>query len=69
MNGIFSQTRCANKQDTLGNATEIAHAIMDEPSRLVAEFGPREELRSWIDTIFGLSKSCTVPTDVSVELR
>ncbi|KAF5869320.1 uncharacterized protein Bfra_011127 [Botrytis fragariae] len=69
VNGIFSQTRCANNQDTLGNATEIAHAIMDEPSRLVAEFGPREELKSWLDAIFGLSNSCTVPTAVTVELR
>ncbi|KAF7896181.1 hypothetical protein EAF00_006196 [Botryotinia globosa] len=69
MNGVFFQTRCTNNQDTLGNATEIAHAIMDEPSRLVAEFGPREELKSWLDAILGRSKSCTVPTAVTVELR
>ncbi|TGO57830.1 hypothetical protein BOTNAR_0193g00250 [Botryotinia narcissicola] len=69
MNGIFHQTHCTNNQDTLGNATEIAHAIMDEPSRLVAEFGPREDPTSWLDAIFRLSKSCTVPTAVTVELR
>ncbi|KAF7882806.1 uncharacterized protein EAF02_006169 [Botrytis sinoallii] len=51
-----------------GNATEISHVIRDEPSRLVAEFGPREELKSWLDAIFGPSKSCTVPTAVTVEL-
>ena len=69
MNGLLSQTRCANNQDTLGNATDIVQAIMDEPSRLVAEFGPRDELKSWLDAIIRFSKSCTAPTAVTVELR
>ncbi|KAF7946604.1 hypothetical protein EAE96_009599 [Botrytis aclada] len=69
VNGIFSQTSCANNQDTLGNATVIVQAVVDEPSRLVAEFGPREELKSWLDAIFGFSRSCTVPTAATVELR
>ena len=69
VNGLLSQTRCANNQDALGNATDIVQAIMDEPSRLVAEFGPRDELKSWLDAIIRFSKSCTAPTAVTVELR
>ncbi|CCD56665.1 hypothetical protein BofuT4_P144730.1 [Botrytis cinerea T4] len=69
VNGLLSQTRCANNQDTLGNATDIVQAIMDEPSQLVAEFGPRDELKSWLDAIIRFSKSCTAPTAVTVELR
>ncbi|KAF7905056.1 uncharacterized protein EAF01_005577 [Botrytis porri] len=69
VNGMFSQTRCAIIQDALNNTTEIAQAIMDEPSRLVAEFGPREELKSWLDAISGFSKTCIIPAAVAVELR
>ncbi|KAJ8060017.1 hypothetical protein OCU04_011628 [Sclerotinia nivalis] len=69
MHGSFFQTSCATKQDIVRNATDIAQAVMDEPSRLVAEFGPREDPKSWLDSILVFSKSCTDSNPVTVELR
>lgn len=68
VNGLFSQTRCAS-ENIVRNATEIAEAVLDEPSRLVAEFGPRQKPKSWLDAIFSFSKSCTDSTHAAVELR
>ncbi|CAD6450392.1 44436499-6109-4d9a-b1c1-12dae27aa8c1 [Sclerotinia trifoliorum] len=64
----FLQTSCATNQDIVRNAIDIAQAVMDEPSRLVAEFGPRKDLKSWLDAILVFSKSCTDSNPVTIEL-
>ncbi|KAF7866929.1 hypothetical protein EAF04_005770 [Stromatinia cepivora] len=69
MHGSFFQTSCATNQEIVRNATDIAQAVVDEPSRLVAEFGPREVPKPWLDAILGFSRFCTDSTSVMIELR
>ncbi|KAI9642984.1 hypothetical protein NHQ30_008718 [Ciborinia camelliae] len=69
VNAFFSETPCAANGDTVRNATEIAQAFMDEPSRLMAEFGPRQGSKSWLDFILRFSNSCKDSTPLAIELR
>lgn len=52
MHGSFFQTSCATNEDVVRNSIDIAQAVMDEPSRLVAEFGPRKDPKPWLDAIW-----------------
>ncbi|KAB8288837.1 hypothetical protein EYC80_010740 [Monilinia laxa] len=68
-NGFFPATRCATNGNPIQNVPEMPQAILDEPSQLIAEFGAREEPKSWLNSLWRLSKSCKDPIPVVVELR
>lgn len=67
-NGLLSETHCTMEANIVRNFDEIAQVIMDEPSRLVAEFGPRDEPKSWLSVILRSSKSCSNSIPAAVEL-
>ncbi|QSZ31586.1 hypothetical protein DSL72_001153 [Monilinia vaccinii-corymbosi] len=69
VNGLFPDTRCPTNEKIVRNATEIAQAVLDEPSRLIAEFGARDEPQSWLISILRWLKPCADQPPVAVDLR
>ncbi|ESZ97135.1 hypothetical protein SBOR_2493 [Sclerotinia borealis F-4128] len=72
VNGLFTETLSSctmNGNSTVRDVTDIVQTVIDEPSRLVAEFGPREEPKSWLDAIARFSNPYEDSTPVTIELR